>query len=311
MSKTPTGEFNRGLSNNFIKLLQDAASANCWWRDVLDDHELLIAVRNESLNIYFKGQRIFLAKPQGKEIIVSTHPKYLIDPNLYKQVKLVNKKFNTTPLQENGFIGQYNGTETLNNIKKISGGYSGIEKNGCHKIALNKKNDNIVDVEVAFTKTDEASLGGASTGDRIDFVCLEATGDKHARMEFWEAKHFGNNDLRANAEPKVLKQIRGYRKTVENHAEALSKSYTDVCKNLYAIATMRGKKAGQLIQQVASGERKISFQKPPTVNLLVFDFDKDQKVGSYWKKHKKTLVDELARHGARLEAKGKSADIKL
>jgi hypothetical protein len=53
-------KFNRGIRNEaFMAALAELAAQESWWRDVLHDRGLIIAVRNEYLNIYWQGQSIF------------------------------------------------------------------------------------------------------------------------------------------------------------------------------------------------------------------------------------------------------------
>lgn len=51
--------FRRGLSDEFVAALADLAAEGGWWADVLADTQLVIAVRDERLNVYWHGQSLF------------------------------------------------------------------------------------------------------------------------------------------------------------------------------------------------------------------------------------------------------------
>ena len=141
-------KFNRGLSHEFIHQLDEEAKKNSWWADVLNDPKLFVAVREEYLNVYWRGQSLFLVKPGPK---VTTHVKFLVDPELDDQVPLVEGEFKIGELQERGFVSLYEGPKTLTKMKKAAGLFSGLEKTGCHEIEVN--NPEVIDCEIAFGGT--------------------------------------------------------------------------------------------------------------------------------------------------------------
>ncbi|MGP0087791.1 MAG: hypothetical protein ACLP0B_29865 [Steroidobacteraceae bacterium] len=143
-------QFRRGISDPFIAALKGLAASGGWWRDVLSDPSLLIAVRNEYLNVYWHGQSIFKITPpdrQGK-VKASTHPKYLLDPDLSKPVSFDGKRFLIDGLRRTGFIETYD-AETLNKLKRSAEPYAGGEKTGVHSIW--NGNPAVVDVEIDFS----------------------------------------------------------------------------------------------------------------------------------------------------------------
>ena len=109
-------------------------------------------------------------------------------------------------------------------------------------------------------------------------------------MVFHEAKHFTNKELRARAdrERPVVGQMERYRKTLLKHADAISRSYRDVCRALVRIEAMRRVAAeitghtppsdlDPLIARVAQDD--ILPEIDPEPRLVVFGFDKDQRDG--------------------------------
>ena len=81
--------FNRGIRNKrMMEKLATLAITDSWWRDVLQDENLIIAVREEYLNVYWRGQSLFKVELKGDQIVASTHPKYLLNPAISGTVPL-------------------------------------------------------------------------------------------------------------------------------------------------------------------------------------------------------------------------------
>ena len=82
------GEFKKGLSDNFVAALAELAQKPGWWQDVLADASLIIGIRDEELDVYWRGQSIFHANFKGRRVNVNTHVKYLLDPDLEDRIDL-------------------------------------------------------------------------------------------------------------------------------------------------------------------------------------------------------------------------------
>lgn len=283
--------FHRALDTAFVdKLAALAGSAadgnGNWWSDVLADEKLLIGVRGGYLNVYWRGQSVFRVAPSAAGLSVSTHEKYLLDPKLDAQVSLIDGSFDLRHLLERGFISRYEGPETLKKLKASSGVYAGTEKKGCHEIAV--RNSNVVDVEIAFpgvTALDDEGL--ERIAPRIDFASIEADGDG-ARLAFWEAKDFSNPELRAKetGTPKVIGQIAVYKEYLRENAAAVADSYRRMAANLLALKAMGwARPLSPLIEEVASGKRRLSVGTKPKVGLVIFGFDMAQRDHGGWKGH--------------------------
>ena len=63
--------FQHGISEKFIAALKNLNESQGWWRDVLLDNSLIIAVRKDCLHVYWHGQRIFEIKMQSGGAIVA------------------------------------------------------------------------------------------------------------------------------------------------------------------------------------------------------------------------------------------------
>jgi hypothetical protein len=299
-------EFKHGLNDKFINQLTEEANKTSWWADVLDDRQLFVAVRDRYLNVYWRGHSLFEVEEGEQGLKATTHPKYLMDPELADRVLLEGGKFNVSWLVDHGFITEYRSGETLKKMKKASDLFSEPEKRGCHEIIL--ANPHVIDCEIAFPGN-----GGPDKGaPRVDLLSLELEG-KTARLVFWEAKHFSNDDLRAKKEEDVVvcKQIGLYRQYLSQHRKAIEESYTLVAKNLVDIDAMRRQPRlppQSPIRAVADGKRKLTLGEEPKVGLVIFGFDKAQRDDRNWKDHH---LKRLKKHVDPVRAAGDAKHILL
>lgn len=283
--------FEHALNANFIASLAAEAKKEGWWVDVLADPKLLIALRGSYLNVYWRGQSLFCVKSIPSGLKVTTHEKYLLDPKLASQVSLKDGEFDIKTLLDKGFIKRYKNPKTLADMKTVAGLFSGLQKTGCHEIAV--RNPGVIDVEIAFPGKVSLNDGGDDKrGPRVDLASLEADGDE-ARLVFWEAKHYSNGDLRAAGSPApVLRQVKIYEKYLSENHELIERTYTRVAENLVSISNMGWKrKISPLIKDVGTGKRRLSAD--PKVRLLIFGFDSAQRDHLGWKGHLDRLKGEI------------------
>lgn len=303
--------FDRSLDSAFRDELV-AASKGGWWRDVLADESLLVALRGSYLNVYWLGQSIFKVWSGGSNLCASTHEKYLLDPRLKRQVAFDGRTFAIERLVQHGFLSEY-GPGALDRLKRAARLYTGKEKAGCHWVAL--ANPNTIDVEVAFSATiesDEEGESGRIKSPRIDLLLLEPHGEDAARLVFWEAKAFSNPELGSpgsELDPAVLGQMERYRAVIAGARPALEASYARVCADLHALHVGVGRSLHPLIEEVALGKRSVTVGDKPLVNLLVFGFDMAQREA--WRDHVKSLGKAVAHSGGRLRAVGDPKNAKL
>jgi hypothetical protein len=297
-------DFKRGLSEKNVDALRRAAEAETWWRDVLADKSLMIAVRHEYLNVYWQGQSIFLIEFPGGKVSTSTHAKYLLNPELSEQVPLVNGTFDLTKLLPKALTEKYE-DHTLKNLKKAAAYYANDEKKGVHALAT--ANSSIIDVEIAFPN------GGHAKGEKLpraDVAAVEKKGDG-ARLVFWEAKLYTNKELWAHGDKiPVVEQIGRYKTAVATHRAALLDSYRRVASNLKAIEEMSNgtRKCGEEIELVAANPEALTVGDPVDVGLIVFDYDAAQR--EVWQKQSGKLI-EAGIDKTRLKARGDANGIKL
>lgn len=277
--------FKRGITkNNFIdklNILNDDRSS--YWHKMVNDKDLFIAVRNEYISVYYRGNSICELHFDNSKIVGRTHYKYLLRPDLNDYLKSLDGEFElNNPAKK--FITSLN---DLNLIKKSSLVYSGEEKTGVHSISIKEKN--ILDIEITFSNLD-------SKTDRLDYVKIVEDHEK-LKLVFYEAKHFTNPEIRAKSTPRVLGQIEKYKKALKEHETEIIKSYKLVCKNLQELNLIKPYH-DNYIKRISDGEN-ISIDYSPM--LIVFGFDQDQKDGNIWKKHLEKLQDTLK---DRLKIKG-------
>lgn len=278
--------FKRGLSKELTKVLDDLAAdpGKNWWKEVLDNKELLLAVRGGYLNAYAQGQSIFkIGAENGTGLDtegnpeVSIHYKYLLEPSFpgKEYIRFTSKSFLVEPCKV--ICTNYKSDWTLDRLINAASPYTSEEKKGVHVIA--RKNPTVVDLEIAFTQTGEAEEDAKAL--RIDLAALHEDGDSKAKLVFYEAKRADDSRLRARpgGEPEVIKQMQSYNKFLRTSVSDIARAYKDVCATLVKLCTRSSRLASQIIREVGAESPKRTLSVDPVARLLVFGFDRDQKKG--------------------------------
>lgn len=296
--------FERGLDGNFMDMLEKVAKRPGWFADVLADPRLILGIRKNYMNVYWLGQSLFKIERDGKKgpLKFSTHPKYLVDPGLYKAVPFDGSTFTIDKLEP--LVKEYIGLKTLDRMKRAAKLYRGGEKDGVHAVVL--ANPNVIDTEVAFSKEAEVKIdtevafsgeSGVKKGPsapRIDLACLEEV-EGSIRLRFWEAKLYTNGDIKADGVmvAPVVEQVSGYRALVEKHRKEIVKSYREVARNLVEMVRWvdSPRKVGDLVKRVADGEALV-IDEPPIVGLIIYGYDDAQKKSKRWNAHIEKLSKE-------------------
>ncbi|WP_234050718.1 MULTISPECIES: hypothetical protein [unclassified Xanthobacter] len=295
-------EFWHGITDQGMEALAELAAQPGWWQDVLRDPSLVIGVRNQYLNVYWNGQSIFKVKiGKNGRISVSTHPKYILNPDLKAQISLDGAtgafQFDPDVLLTRKYVPGV----SLEKLKRAAKRYAGKEKQGVQQIA--EANPNLIDVEIAFREKIDSSRV-----PRIDFATFE-DGGSGIELAFWEAKRFGNSDLSDDESSGVIAQIRGYETFLNDQRGVVVKSYQVVANNLARISTMSGgtRRLSPLIQRVADGEA-LHLTRPVDVHLVVFGYTAKQK-----KEMLDPLLERIGRHlgSNRCLARGDAAGLQL
>jgi hypothetical protein len=289
-----------GVSDAFLdKLNELSLRERSWWRDVLLRDDVFIAVRGNSLNVYHCGASIFrIDDVGGGKIRPLTHVKYLVRQQQHLAVLKDDDRFEP----DNIGWSKYDGPKTLDDMIHAAAVLSGAEKTGLHPLVM--RTSRVIDVELSLERVGDAdaieettnqNVAGAyaePTGnqDRLDVATLERRGDD-VFVVFFEAKHFNNTELRAQAGnvPTVVDQIRRYRSTIKHHAASLSERYSAVCRALVRLDAMRRqlhqglsvepRNLDPLVHEAAT--KGIKLRIDPNPRLIVFGFDGDQRDGRW------------------------------
>lgn len=271
--------FKRGLEQIFVyKLNEEYQNENSLWRHVTESKDLFVAIRDNYINVYFKGNSLLRIELNDKRITYSTHYKFLISKN-FKPTYI--RKIGESELEKHNITAE---KFILADIKKASIPYSGIEKSGLHKII--QSNDNIIDCEIAFSNYAETE------NSRIDLTSLNLE-DGAFKLCFYEAKHYNNPEIRKNETSdenidiiKVSSQIDRYKKLIDGHGSEIIDGYVKVITNLKDLHGECFEKWNNF-----APVEQIKLEINPNVKLIVFGFDDDQKNG----KHFKSTFEKLER----------------
>ena len=269
-------KFERGIKNqDFIDALnilrKDPTS---FWSKMVDDKDLFIAIRKESINVYFQGNSLCQLSYKNGNIIGKTHYKFLIHPSITdKNMEFINGKC-SMPVPPNLLLVSY---DNVNLIKSSMSVYYGEEKNGVHEISTTVAN--VLDVEIAFEK-DPVILNTRKSTDRIDFLRIEKEGDQ-LKLVFYEAKLFTNKEIRKpkGVKPPVVDQLNDYIIALKKHTPDILNSYALVCKNLKDLGLL---KSTALANNVINST---SLQIEAIPRLVIFGFDEDQRKGEIHNAH--------------------------
>lgn len=290
---------HKHLDPGFLGALEDLAASSelpNWWRDVLLNDELLIAVRHNYLNVYYRGASIFKIECKDGVVVPLTHAKYLLR-NEQSYVPLLKGRF---PFRSSPMWERYTGKETLREMMTAASAFAGREKTGLHRFLVNDRG--VIDAEIALTRADEAeessedaTLAPRRRQDRLDAAVAHQVFGKPT-VTFHEAKHFENSDLRASGDnpAAVIGQMENYERAITAHTTFLAAGYVEVARALVRIAGMRkvvrggdeGQSPDEAILQIAEGVTPVIDPKP---HLLIFGFDKAQRDDASWVKHLRKL----------------------
>jgi hypothetical protein len=311
--KDRKSSFVRGLSEDFLRALEQLATddiAGRWWQDILARRDLVLAVRNEALNVYHSGASLFQIAYRNGRVAPSTHIKYLVRQR--QAYAFLSDRLQFSIDAGDVVHESYEGPQTLQAMIAATKAYVGAEKAGLHPLIL--ASPNVIDVEISLERLPEGNAApiddgegpehGTSAGmtsdalsrahDRVDAVSLEKDDQGGAVIAFHEAKNFMNPELTAWNEgtPAVVAQIERYRRSIAHHRPALLASYKEVCRALVRLDALRmaansrayakldapASRLDPLIGQVARGE--IALRVDPQPRLIVYGFDADQRDGS-------------------------------
>lgn len=249
--------FKRTITDDFIGVLQNNDLYINFIRPDVLKSEIFAGIRNEKIDFYFKGGRLFSF---DKTLDIKTHIKfasvipklssdYLSEKDLKKYALSVNFKDNYNRIKENCKV------------------YSDKEASGVsslyHKFSYadNKHDIVVLDIEISLEsiKTNETE-SKRSKQDRVDILLFDK---KNKILRFYEAKHYTNPELWsiATMPPQLSAQLSKYENQVKvKNSEILNqyKNYINVVNDLFNLSLPYPE-----ILEIK-------------VPLLIFGFDRDQ-----------------------------------
>ena len=292
-----TTTFKRGLDQDFVDKLNCMYNeSNSWWRNFMDHKELFLAIRNDAINVYYRGNSLLKLNWNKGEISGEIHYKYLLKPQESEYIR-IDPKYGRICLSEPRCLFMDDLTNNIDEIKIAAKPYASPEKEGVYDIVL--ANPNILDLEIAFgtSRNDEKDRAAP----RVDFAALQPDG-QNIKIVFFEAKQFTNQELRASGRnPKVINQIMKYTRLLEENCEKIRKSYQTVCRNFRDL--QGSNKKCSMIESIANKPEMLRVDTNP--RLVVFGYDRDQETGKVWEKHRKVLQEKLGKSQVLLKGHSK------
>lgn len=303
--------FVRFISEKNMRLLEEAATGpeGAWLRDALGDPKLFFALRDERIDVYYRGRALYSIEFSGGRVIPKTHVKYLILDGGDQYIKMRNGSFD---YKRPYLQGVYQEKVSLRQMKAAARTFSGVESIGVYD-AINK-DPFVIDVEVAFNRssgsvTERDDLEAGRKQDRIDVVRLRKKSEG-VDLVFWEAKHFSNSEL---FNDKILNQLAAYEKQLQAREDQLLTAFQNVCAFHVSLSRLR-KNLGfdgasdvhlEMLEGLASGSLPLNVVKEPS--LFVFGFDSDQKNGR-WKARKQHIEAVIGKDKKRLRDVGNASE---
>lgn len=74
--------FNRGLDDDLVEALNDEYRKEGWWRTLIDNKGLFVAIRDGRLNVYYRGCSLAELWMHRGAVVGRVHYKYLLRPSV-------------------------------------------------------------------------------------------------------------------------------------------------------------------------------------------------------------------------------------
>lgn len=265
-----------------------------WWRDLLSlwrpsghdagKHGLRLAIRNNYLNFYRKGQSIAAVSFANGGLAASLHHKYVAD-NVEGQEYV--KLGADGSLRGKSLDTRYTGIDMLLEwIERAERNHATTEKRAVDEIV--SANATIIDLEMGLPGTDERPYA-----PRMDIVALERA-ESGAHVVFWEAKMVHDGRIRSRSEPEVFEQLKEYEDfatdDVSTGRNAVPGSYKEVARLLVRFSALAGGAypLGDLVREVAASQAPLSVDCKPRLIVVKDDRRRDEAA---WMRHAQKLVD--------------------
>lgn len=297
--------YRQGLTDDFVAALNElnARPDGTWWAQMLHDPDLFVAIRNNYLNVYYRGCSLAKVSFENGEVIVQTHYKYLLRPRLKPEYVTARRgKFDLSASFPNGISDVLTtDLQFLTDLKLSAKIHAGDEKKFVAGIIAT--HDNIIDVEVALTHEDADS--GATSAKRLDLVVLDSIGIEPL-VRFYEVKLFANKEIHSHGEAKVVSQMQTYEVLLSRYSEDLQKGFKRSCLNILDLDGAPSARK-RLAQHALDRIEMTSIDPKPY--LIVGVFDDAQRQGSAWAKQRGKLEKALGEDHVIL--RGSAASVSL
>lgn len=273
----------RSLTDVFLTAMR--VNREQWWRDVLDDPELIIMVREGYLSVYYLGGAVFqkiklVGRRDQARLRGWISRKYLRlkpsdDPDR-TMVWIDRDTFEPRgELPATDYVTTFT-NETLALIKRnIARRWPDtVERSGVYHIVMN--NRNVVDIELAIPGRYEDC---STSRPQMDIVALEAEGHI-VRLTFWEAKLRSSSELTDRGVKRhVVQQIKDYKRVASRRAGELREGYAKLISDQIAIQNLRNRPGDidPLRRRVVNPETLVLGDEPQ-VGLIVFRADAEKWV---------------------------------
>jgi len=270
-----------GFKRNFSEI-SELTSANLFSNYMKLDCEkqnVFMTIRNGYLSFYHKGGRLFKFDKNGFQ----THIKYAA------VIKKDNKDY-LTETELDSYDLSIDFAKNYTRIKENCEKYVGIEGVGVSDLYrqhsyLSESDIIVLDIEVSFKSNDKDK-----TQDKIDILLF----NKNTKtLQFVEAKHYSNGEIKSKPKPKVLNQIERYKTQINNpkvNTQILEayKNYINIINKIYDINLPEPEKICK------------------EVSLLIFGFDTDQGKGGL-----KNIKEILKKHKVKFYTKGNMGKVNI
>jgi hypothetical protein len=220
--------FKRRLDDGIIDELLKSGLFNDSLKKDIKCGEVFPAIRNNLIDFYYRGGRLFRFGNNGFETHVKYASVYHYDEDYVSERNLGKM----VPIK--GF------SESYPRIKENCGRYTIVESCGVSKLyrfspfVIKPAQYVLLDVEVSLKKTsgEEEATGfqypledkARSRTDRIDILLYDT---KDCVLHFIEAKDFSNSEIWSKTKPRVIGQVQKYNKQLAHREKEILETYSD------------------------------------------------------------------------------------
>lgn len=275
--------FVRSLDPKVVNALNELSlEEGNWWKTLVEDSRVFIAVRRNELNAYFGGASLGRIAWKKRALSFRVHVEYLVFADRDRKDMyfdfLQESEFPKSVIVKDtqDYVKHFEDVKAL--AKEVA---SSRERAGVNHIAAG--NGCVLDIEAAFNTLSEPRDSGINpepVGGRIDLVAV----NQQSQLIFTEAKLFLNDDLRLDPLPPVCSQLISYHQWLESCRAEIQQAYT--C--LIATCPLKGK-----FFERWDSLREKTLTLDPTPRLLIFDYDADRD-GAELEQIKKRIVEEVS-----------------